>query len=325
MSMKRFVKKSSRELAIVGLILAMTVIFTLIQPRFMQSSTFIDIIEQATINSFLGIGMTLAIITGGIDLSVGSIMAVVVCVCRMASVGGMNKFAVILLGLAVGAVIGFLNGFLIAKMKLQPFVATLGTEEALRGAAFMITGGWPVLSIPKDFRNILNAPSAIGGIRNFVFVMLVAAVIYSFILHRTKAGTYIYAIGANEEAAKLSGVSTDWYKILAYLLCGIGAALAGMVMLARLGAGEPSAGSGYELDAIAAAAIGGTSMDGGKGTIWGTIVGAIMLSTLKVGLVVIGMDTFVQYVAIGSVIIFAAYFDTLQAGITKAISAAKKH
>ena len=131
MSMKRFVKKSSRELAIVGLILAMTVIFTLIQPRFMQSSTFIDIIEQATINSFLGIGMTLAIITGGIDLSVGSIMAVVVCVCGMASVGGMNKFAVILLGLAVGAVIGFLNGFLIAKMKLQPFVATLGTEEAL--------------------------------------------------------------------------------------------------------------------------------------------------------------------------------------------------
>lgn len=268
--------------------------------------------------------MTLAIITGGIDLSVGSIMAVSICVCGMASVGGMNKFLVILLGLIVGAVVGFLNGFLVSKMKLQPFVATLGTCEALRGVAFMITGGWPVLSIPKDFRNVLNAPSPIAGIRNFVFIMLLAAIIYSFILKRTKAGTYFYAIGANEDAAKLSGVNTDWYKMLAYVMCGVGAAMAGLVMLARLGAGEPSAGSGYELDAIAAAAIGGTSMAGGKGTIWGTIIGAIMLATLKVGLVVIGMDTFVQYVAIGAVIIFAAYFDTIQASISHAFKAWKK-
>lgn len=322
--MKTLIRKNSRELTIVVLIVIMAIVFALIQPRFMQSSTFIDILEQATINSFLGIGMTLAIITGGIDLSVGSIIAVVVCVCGLASVGGMNRFLVLLLGVAVGAVIGSLNGVLVAKMKLQPFVATLGTCQALRGIAFLITGGWPVLSIPKDFRNLLNAPSAIAGIRNFVFVMLAVAILYAFILSRTKAGTYFYAIGANEDSAKLSGVKTDRYKMLAYVLCGIGAAMAAMVMLARLGAGEPSAGSGYELDAIAAAAIGGTSMAGGKGTIHGTVIGAILLSTLKVGLVVIGMNTFVQYVAIGAVIIFAAYFDTIQSSLTKAIGKVKK-
>lgn len=324
MKFKNVIRKNSREFTIVLLVIIMCLIFTAIQSRFMQMSTFIDILEQATVNSFLGIGMTLAIITGGIDLSVGSIMAVVICACGMFSVSGKNPFLVILLGLILGAAIGLANGFLVAKMKLQPFIATLGTCEALRGVAFMITGGWPVLSIPHEFRDTLNAPTPVGGIRIFVFVMIAAAILYAFILGRTKAGTYFYAIGANEDATKLSGVNTDKFKMLAYMLCGIGAAMAGMVTLARLGAGEPSAGTGYELDAIAAVAIGGTSMAGGKGTIWGTIIGAIMLSALKVGLVVIGMDTFVQYVAIGAVIVFAAYFDTLKTTITKIVETKRK-
>lgn len=315
---KEMARRLSRELAILAFLVVSIVIFGIMEPSFFMAGTFVDIIEQSAINGFLAIGMTFIIITGGIDLSVGSTMAVAIIVCGKLAVSGVNPFAVLLIALGIGAVLGLVNGMVVTRMRLQPFVATMGTNSVFRGIAYVITGGWPVTSIPTDFRNILNSVF-VGGIRTYAVVFVVMAIIYSIILKRTRVGTYIYAIGSNEDATKLSGVNTDRYKVIAYILGGVVCGLAGAVMISRLGTGEASAGEGYELNAIAAAAIGGTSLAGGKGSILGTAIGAIVLSTIRVGLVVIGVDTFVQYIVVGVIILLAAYVETIQANLSKHI------
>jgi ribose transport system permease protein len=200
-------------------------------------------------------------------------------------------------------------------MKLQPFIATLGTNSILRGIAYLVTGGWPVLNIPRNFRSLFQV-QFIPNIRLYMVYFIVAAIVLSFILKRTSLGTYIYAVGSNEEATRLSGINVNRYKLYAYAFCGLMSAVAGMITLAKLGTGEPTAGQGYELNAIAAAAIGGASLAGGKGSILGTVIGALTLSALKVGLVVIGMDTFYQYIATGLIIVIAAYFEVIQRTIS---------
>ena len=198
-----------------------------------------------------------------------------------------------------------------AKMKLQPFVATLGMMSVYRGVAYLITGGWPVLNIPQNFRDIMDG-DVIGTLSSSMILFLVVTVIAYILLKHTKFGTYLYSIGSNEEATRLSGVNVDFNKIMSYAICGVCVAFAGMVMLAKLGTGEPAAGASYETNAIAAAAIGGTSLAGGKGSIIGTFLGAILLQALKVGLVVCGVDTFWQYIATGLIIVFAVYVDVIQ-------------
>jgi ribose transport system permease protein len=214
-------------------------------------------------------------------------------------------------GIALGIVIGLINGALVTRFKLQPFIATLATMSIFRGVAYIITGGWPVLDMPPSFRAMLDG-DLLGAFPIAVIILLAFAAVGHVVLTRTKTGVYIFAIGGNEEATRLSGVNVARNKNIAYALCGIGAALAGMVMLARLGTGEPTAGQGYELNAIAAAAIGGTSLAGGKGSIIGTLLGALLLSALRVGLVVQGVDAFWQYIATGAIIAFAAYFEILR-------------
>jgi ribose transport system permease protein len=203
------------------------------------------------------------------------------------------------------------NGTVVAKLKLQPFVATLGAMSIYRGVAYVITGGWPVLRIPREFRQMIDG-TVFNYVPKSIFILIGFALICHIVLKYTPFGSYIYAMGGNEEATRLSGVNVDKFKIFAYGMVGIGAALAGLVMLARLGTGEPTAGQGYELDAIAATAIGGASLAGGKGTVLGTFLGAILLSTLKVGLIVTGVDTFWQYIATGTIIVIAVYFEFIQ-------------
>ena len=303
--------KLGRESGIVVALVMMMIVFSLIDPIYLSSDNIVDIVKQSTINGLLGIGITLAIITGGIDLSIGSTFAIVIVSVGKLLVSGVNPVLAFTIGIILGFSLGIVNGILVAKVKLQPFIATLGTMSIYRGVAYIITGGWPVLDIPENFRQALDG-DIFGVIPSSVVLLFIVGIIIWIILKYTRFGNYIYALGSNEEATKLSGVNVDFNKMMAYAFCGMGAALAGMVLLARLGTGEPTAGQGYELNAIAAAAVGGTSLMGGKGTMLGTILGTILLSALRVGLIVVGVDSFWQYIATGIIIVIAACFEIIQ-------------
>ncbi len=304
-------KKLQRSITTLFALLLIIVVFSVLSPRYFQYDNLIDIINQGVVNGFLACGITVAIITGGIDLSVGSTMAVVIVTCAKLSASGVPVVPTVLVGLLVGAFIGSINGFLVTRMKLQPFIATLGTNQIFRGIAYVVSGGQPVLNIQGAYRNAFQF-QIVRGVRMNMIYLLILAVVFAVILVKKRAGVYIYAIGSNEDAARMSGINVERYKMIAYMMCSIGAAMAGMVTLARLGTGEPTAGDGFETMAIAAAAVGGTSLAGGKGSILGTVLGAFTISALKIGLIVIGMDTFYQFIAIGLIIILATYLDTLQ-------------
>jgi len=319
----RFVKKNSRSFTTLVALLLIVLVFSIMSPRYFQYDNLIDIVNQGVVNGFLAIGITVAIITGGIDLSVGSTMAVVIVGCAELSAHQVPVVIVVVLGLLMGVVIGMINGFLITKMKLQPFIATLGTNQIFRGLAYVISNGEPVLNIQGQFRKTFQE-QIVRGVRMNMIYLLILAIIFAIILSKRRAGVYIYAIGANENAARMSGINVERYKMIAYIMCSIGAAMAGMVTLARLGTGEPTAGEGFETMAIAAAAIGGTSLAGGKGKILGTVLGAFTISALKIGLIVIRLATFYQFIAIGLIIILATYLDTLQAIIVSKLAKRKK-
>lgn len=194
--------------------------------------------------------------------------------------------------------------------------------SVFRGIAYVVTGGWPVLNIPDAYRKSLGA-KVIGDVPISIFVLFAIAVIAHILLKKTRFGNYLFAVGGNEEAAKLSGVNVDRTKILAYSMCGFCVAFAGMIMLANLGTGEPATGQGYELDAIAASAIGGTRMAGGKGSILGTFLGALLLAALKIGLIITGVSTFWQYIVTGIIIVIAAYFEEIQSKLSSKFSKAQ--
>ncbi|WP_313126510.1 ABC transporter permease [Proteiniclasticum ruminis] len=312
--MRKIWKKFSRELGIIIALIILVVIFGLLEPLYLTPTNLLDIVDQTVINGLLAVGMTLVIITGGIDLTVGSTMAVVIVSIGQFLINGLNPFISVILGMVLGFILGTINGFLISKMKLQPFIATMGMMSLYRGVAYLITGGWPVLNIPQRFRTIMDG-DLIGIIPSSVIILLVVTFVAYILLKHTKFGTYLYSMGSNEEATRLSGVNVDKNKILAYAACGVTTALAGMVILAKLGTGEPAAGQGYELNAIAAAAVGGTSLSGGKGSIVGTFFGALLLQALRIGLIVIGVDTFWQYIATGGIIIAAVYLDIIQTNL----------
>lgn len=309
--MKQFWVKYKRELVVLLATIAMGAIFTAMNPNFLKWNNFLTILQQMVLNGILAVGIMVTIITGGIDLSIGCTFAIVGIVVATITVSGGNPIIAISAGLLVGIFLGAFNGFLINKLKLQPFIATLGTQSLYRGIAYVFTGGQPVTNVPDSSRLIFNA-KLFFGVRSFIIVMVIIFIFAYVILQMTRTGAYLYAVGDNEEAAKLSGVDTIKTKYIAYIICGFCAATAGLVMLASLGSAEPTAGNGYETNAIAAAAIGGTRMSGGRGTAFGTFVGGLMLAVLKVGMVVINVDSFWQYVVTGVIIIVASYFEFIQ-------------
>jgi ribose transport system permease protein len=263
---------------------------------------------QSSINAIIAIGMTLVIISAGIDLSVGSIagLASVVAATVMTTQGLGVGVAV---GLAVGIAAGAINGVLIARVGLAPFIVTLGTLALFRGTALVFTNGQPIYGIPEAFRSIFAG--SLGPIPTPVIIAIVCALIVDFVLRRTTFGEHIVAIGGNEEAARLCGVAVGRVKALIYVIAGALSALGGFVLVARIGAAEPIGGTGYELDAIAATVIGGTSLFGGVGTIGGTLIGALILGGLRNGLTLMNVQSFWQQVASGLVIIFAVLIDKL--------------
>ena len=322
--MSRFITKYKRELVVGTATVAMGAIFTIMNPAFLTWRNILTILQQMVLNGILAVGMMFTIITGGIDLSIGCTFAITGISVAYCCVNlSMNPFLAIVIGLVIGLVLGAFNGFLVTHMKLQPFIATLGTMSLYRGIAYVVTGGRPVTGVPDSYRNIFNGRMAFD-IRYYIIVMIVVFILAYVIMAKTRTGAYLYAVGGNEEVAKLSGVNVVKTKYIAYIICGVCSAVAGMVMLASLGSAEPTAGTGYETNAIAAAAIGGTRMAGGKGTALGTFIGALMLAVLKVGMVVINVDSFWQYIFTGIIIIVASYFEFVQGDIAMFMSRKKQ-
>ena len=316
---KSSLKQYSREAAVLAALFLLIIIFSMIEPVYLTPSNMIDIIKQGTINGILAIGITFAIISGGIDLSIGCTFAIVFVTVGQLTVEKVPTLIALSAGAILGGIMGSLNGLLITKLKLQPFIATLGTMSVYRGLAYVFTGGWPVLGIPDTYRKTFTT-KLFWDIPVSILVLFAIAILTHIVLSKTRFGNYLYAVGGNEEASKLSGVDVDKTKIISYAICGACAAFAGMIMLANLGTGEPASGQGYELDAIAAAAVGGTRMTGGKGSILGTVLGALLLAALKIGMIVIGVQTFYQFIVTGIIIIIAAYFEFIQDSIVAKLS-----
>lgn len=312
--MSRFFSNNKREMVVLLATLAMGAVFTVMNPAFVQWNNILTVFQQMVLNGVLAAGMMFAIITGGIDLSVGCTYAIVGICVAWCTVHSFNPLIAILIGILIGIVLGLFNGFLVNALKLQPFIATLGTMSLYRGIAYVVTGGIPVTNVPDSYRNIFNG-KMFAGIRFYVLVMIAIFILAHIILAKTRTGAYLYAVGGNEEAAKLSGVNVKKAKYVAYVVCAVCAAIAGMIMLASLGSAEATAGTGYETNAIAAAAIGGTRMAGGRGSALGTFIGALMLAVLKVGMVVINVDSFWQFIVTGLIIIIASYFEFMQEDI----------
>jgi len=316
MRLKQFLKNNSREVGLVVALVVMTALFGAINPLYVSPANITDIINQATIYGLMALGMTFIVISGGIDLSIGSVLALIGVIVANMAVAGVHPLLCVAVGIAIGFGVGAMNGFMVAKMNLQPFVATLGAMSFIRGFAYVISGGYPIIGIPPGYRVLVDG-LLVSGIRTSVLIFLTVAVICHILLKHTKFGNYTYAIGGNEEATRLSGVKVDRYKILVYAVGVSCTAVAALVQLGKLGTGEASAGQGYELNAIAAVAIGGASMAGGRGGIVGTVLGALLFAGLKVGLIVVGVDTFWQYVATGLVIVVAAYSEKIQAKLSE--------
>jgi len=301
-------KKIWSNKPLIGLII-FAVIVSVLNPRFLTHANILNVLRQTSINSIIAIGMTLVILTGGIDLSVGSILAF--CGAVMASLlnAGHNPILALIVTLALGLVFGFFNGFLVSKMKLQAFIVTLVTMTFLRGATLVFTEGKPITVDDGGlfFENI-------GGGYLFdipipIYIMIALFVAGHYLLMHTKFGRYTYAIGGNEEATKLSGINVDKVKMWVYGLCGMLSALAGVILTSRLYSAQPTAGSGYELDAIAAVVLGGTSLAGGVGRVAGTALGALIIGVLGNALNLLNVSSYYQMMIKAIVILIAVLID----------------
>jgi ribose transport system permease protein len=298
-----------------GTLIGLVVIFVFFasqSPIFLTEANLINILQSSAINACIALGMTLVIIAGGIDLSVGPTAAVAAVFTATFMFDGMPVIPAVLIGLGIGVLGGLINGLLISRAKLQPFIVTLGTLSLYRSIALIYTGGNPILSVPPEFRAFFNG--RVGSIPVPVVIVGVVAVIIWVILRKTPLGEYMLAIGGNEEAARVSGVPVSLTKVSAYVISGFLAALAALILVGRLGAAEPILGNQWELDAIAAAAIGGASLMGGKGSIVGTVLGAIILGAMRNGLTLMNVQAFYQLMATGLIILLAMLIDRLTRG-----------
>jgi len=286
---------------------ALFVVFSVLTPSFYQPSNLLDIMLQSSINAVIAVGMTIVVMTKGIDLSVGSIVGV----SSMIAAGFLadSPWLGVLAGLFVGLACGFLNGVLIAKLKLPDFIVTLGAMSIYRGAALIYSDGQPIYSISKDFRSVFAGQ--LLGIPTPVLIALAIALLGFLLIRFTTLGEHIIAVGGNEEAARLSGVDVDRVKIIVYSLSGVLASIAGFILVARIGAAEPIGGNGFELQAIGAAVIGGASLFGGVGNPLGSLVGALTLGAMQNGLTLLNVPSFWQYVATGVVVILAVLADQI--------------
>jgi len=319
MYVKKLISPMLREAGIGLALLLLCIVFAIAAPRFASPINITNILTQISINTVLAVGMTFTILLGGIDLSVGSVLALCTIIAgqiitkESLSVGP-AIFLAVLGSLAVGMACGFFNGYVSERWKIHPFIVTLGMLNIARGAALQISQSRTIFKFPETF-NALGSVNYVGI--PFIFVIAVTVVLLGrFILNRTVYGRMIYAIGNNEEAVRLSGHNPSIYKVLAYVLCGAMVGLAAIMYMLRLNIASPILGVGFELRAIAAVVIGGTSMSGGKGSMVGTFLGACIIGVLDNGLLLIGMGDFARQIVTGLIIIIAVIIDTYRAKIS---------
>jgi ribose/xylose/arabinose/galactoside ABC-type transport system permease subunit len=307
---KRINFGSFRELGIFAAFVIILVILMILSPNaFARPANLINILKQASINGILATGMMYVIISGGIDLSVGSIVALSgVVAASFAHPGEYPLIVPIILAIGVGALVGLLNGVGVAYGNIPPFIVTLGTMTIARGVALIAANGQPVFNVTDQFKNLAGG-FLFTSIPHLVVYFVVTTLILAFVLTRTVFGRRVYAIGGNETAAKVSGINVERIKIAVYTLCGFLAGIAGILLASRIVSGNPTSGQAYELDAIAAVIIGGVSMAGGAGKWYGTVIGALLIAVISNGLDILNVSSHFQLIIKGSIIIIAVLVD----------------
>lgn len=294
--------------SLIALFVLMAVV-TILNPSFIAPNNLINLLRQVATNGFIAFGMTFVILTGGIDLSVGSILALSSALSAGLIVSGVPGTIAILIALVFGAVFGAINGVLITKGNIAPFIATLASMTIYRGATLVFTDGNPITGFGDSFALAYIGRGYLFGIPFPVVLMFVVFAILYIFLHKKAFGKETYAIGGNEKAAHIAGVKIDKVKILIYTISGMMASISGLIITSRLNSAQPTAGQSYEMDAIAAVVLGGTSLSGGRGRIFGTLIGALIIGTLNNGLNLLGVSSFYQQIVKGVVILIAVLMD----------------
>jgi len=296
---------------LIGLLI-IVITFSFLSPVFFTVPNLLNILQQSSINGIIALGMTLVIISGGIDLSVGPTAALSAVLGATLMVSGVPIPLAIMATLGVGALCGVFSGLLVAYAGLQPFIVTLGGLSLFRALALIFTNGNPIFGIPMEFRTVIN--STVFGVPAPIVIVIAIAAILWVVMNKTPLGEYILAVGGNEEAARVAGVPVKRTKVTVFVISGVLASLASLILIGRLGAAEPTMGNLWELDAIAAAAIGGASLMGGKGSVIGTLIGAVILGSLRNGLTLLNIQAFYQLLATGLIIIIAMLIDRATRG-----------
>lgn len=303
------IKSLAREMGpLIGLVL-LFIVLAVLNNDFIDPSNLKNLLRQVSINALIAFGMTFVILTGGIDLSVGSILALTSAVMANAIASGMSPEVSMVLAAVLGIGLGLVNGVIIAYGRLVPFIATLATMTIYRGTTLVFTDGNPISGFETDSFFHALGQGYLLGIPVPAIVMLITFAILYLVLGKTPLGRHTYAVGGNEKGSFISGIKINKVKIFAYALSGLLCAVAGAILTSRLNSAQPTAGTGYELDAIAAVALGGTSMSGGKGSVSGTLVGALIIATLNNGLNILNVSSFYQQVVKGIVILLAVLMD----------------
>ncbi|MBI6875141.1 ABC transporter permease [Clostridium aciditolerans] len=303
-------RETSQLLSVLSGLILLSLIFGFMSDKFFSVDNLLTVALQSAIIAIIAIGQTYVIITTGIDLSIGSNIALAGIVAAILMTSGVAVPIAVIGGLFSGCLVGLINGLIVVYGNIPPFIVTLGTMSIVRGVSLVITKGIPVTDLPEAFTTI--GTGSIASIPIPAVIMFTLVAIFGFVLAKTKLGRYTYAIGSNFEAARLSGINTKRTLISIYIISGFLAACAGLILAARVVSAQPTAGTGYELDAVAASVIGGASLLGGEGMILGTFIGALVIGVLRNGLNLINVSAFWQQIVIGAVIIAAVYIDRVK-------------
>ena len=301
--------KENQNLGTIAALIILIVFVSVLNPAFLQVNNLLNLMRQLIINGFIALGMTFVILTGGIDLSVGSTLAFTSAIFAGLLQNGMATGLAIVITLALGLALGLINGLLITKGKLAPFIVTLATMTIFRGLTLVYMDGRPISGPKDDFAFQFLGKGQVFGIPFQVILFLIVYIILSTLLNKTSHGRKIFAVGGNEKASFISGIKIDKVKVLVYVISALMAVVSGLVLTSRLNSAQPTAGSAYEMDAIAAVVLGGTSMTGGSGSLTGTLIGILILGVLNNGLNLLGVSSFYQQIVKGVVILIAVLID----------------
>lgn len=306
---KRFGKEWIQTYMLIFIVLGLGLVLSIVSPHFLKITNILNVLRQVSINGILAIGMTVVCLTGGIDLSVGSILAFSgIIAAGLLRDSQLPHLVIIIIAIVVGGCLGLYNGYFIAYWNAAPFVVTLSMMTIARGMTYVYSDGRPISNLPESY--LVIGKGSFLGLPIPFFILMVVFVLTSIMLSKLKFGRYVYAVGGNENAAMVSGINVRRIKMFVYVLSGVACGIAAVILTARVSAGLPTAGESYELDAIAATVIGGTSLSGGRGRLWGTIVGAILLGIVNNGLDLLNVSSFYQQIVKGLIILGAILIDS---------------